>query len=204
MRVWLVKQPTWTCCCSQAPLEGMRDAKEEGKEVREGNKMRGRVETAARSTCQQTLETELRRQMLRRLASRRPAKRTELTNHFSLSRCEQRTRAHREIKILHNASTQQIENRGGGSWVCICDSDIYRSWKSEKETPPGRWQLCQIASGLPLWGREVSGPTRGLTSDSEGWDGRIYLPANRSVTCLFNCCAERAEPCLKKEIQAIF
>lgn len=75
--------------------------------------MRGRVETAARSTCQKTLETELLRQMLRRLASRRPAKRTELTNHFSLSHCEQRTGAHREIKTLHNASTQQIENQGG-------------------------------------------------------------------------------------------
>lgn len=193
MRVSLVKASTWTCCGSPAPLEGTSQAKEEGKKVREENKMRGRVETAARSTCQKTLETELRRQMLCRLASRRPAKRTELTNHFSLSRCEQRTRAHREIKTLHNASTQQIENLGVGGWVCICD--IYRSWKREEETPPGRWQLCQIASGLPLRGREVSGPTRGLTGDSKGWDGRIYLPAKRSVTCLFNCCAERAEPC---------
>lgn len=113
MRVSLVKESTWTCCCSQAPLEGTREAREEGKKLREENKMRGRVETAARSTCQKTLETELRRQMLRRLASRRPAKRTELTNHFSLSRCEQRMRAHREIKTLYNASTQQIENRGG-------------------------------------------------------------------------------------------
>lgn len=113
MRVSLVKEPTWTCCGSPAPLEGTSQAKEEGKKVREENKMRGRVETAARSTCQKTLETELCRQMLRRLALRRLAKRTELTNHFSLSHCEQRTRAHREIKTLHNASTQQIENQGG-------------------------------------------------------------------------------------------
>lgn len=95
---------------------GMRSASQKGMKIAGGKgreKMVGRAVTAARSTCQETLEKALHRQMLCHLALCCPAKRSELTNHFSLSCGEQQAKAQREIKTLRNASSQGRKSMRG-------------------------------------------------------------------------------------------
>lgn len=160
------------------------------------NKTRGRVEPAARSTCQKTLETTLRCQMLRRLALRRPAKRAELTNHFSLSHCEQRTGAYREIKTLHNASTQQI---WGGGWV---ERETVSTTATSTDLGKGgrdaTWPLTNLSDRIrtPALGREVlirraSSPTLARNDEMEG----STCQQKEGLQRLGYCCAERAMYC---------
>lgn len=136
---------------------GMRGVSEWVKKGEKGggkgrDKTRGRAETAARSTCQETPETVLCRQMLCRLALCRPAKRSKLTNHFSLSCCEQWAKAHREIKTLHNTPLQWRKNKRREKNIRDRDGEILCASSPNLEKgrrvgmPPGLWQFCQITS----------------------------------------------------------